>query len=122
MGWHGNQYDQNGINATPKLGRRKGFAVKLAGHHVECIHVSYVWMVHQRLNNPDVDQAVKLLPPVGLTGKVATLRVRGEDVKGMIELLHFTGTLNWSGASTFHKRANALSRIDAHDLLADAGR
>jgi hypothetical protein len=119
MPWH---HDENGINATPKLGRRKGFGVKLAGHHVECIHVSYVWMVHRCLNNPDVDQAVKLLPPVGEAGQSNTLRVRGADVKGMIELLHFTGTLNWSGAPTFHKRANALARIDAHDLLADAGR
>lgn len=110
------------VNDAPTLGRRKGFGVKLAAHHIVCLHLAYTWMKHCGHSLPEVDALVARVLPVDAIGKGQTLRIRAGEIPAMVYLLEYTATLPFSGGCTFGRRAKALKKIDTHDLLADAGR
>lgn len=112
------------VHDVPTVDREAGFAFKLAGDHIKCLHIAYVWMRHLGVNTPEVDALMSIFPPIEKAhGGWKSIRARANQLGTLIEFMLFASTLPFGGVgSTLARRAHVLQKIDVHDLLADAAR
>lgn len=132
-------------NKSRKMGRKKGFPVQLQKLHWFMVQHAYDYAVQHGLNTAEMDEAAEQIPDcrpspesvkavIGATtdrgwdfhsvqgGK--TVRFRGTQVDGAIQLLRLGGFLAVSGqaGSTLLRRANDLVEVDTLERITDAGR
>ncbi len=102
---------------------RKGFPLKLQGHYIVFLQMAHSWLKVRGRTTPGIDEAITLVPDYELTKQPVgkTLRVRGHQIPGMIELLETA--VQFAGApSTLYSRIDDLKKITTADALMDAGR
>lgn len=131
----------------PRMGKRvKGFPLTLTYQHYFMIRQCYPWLQQLGATNEATDMALKLIPVWEITADDVswaitegecptftyrhgfygnkTIRVRGDELDGMIRLLRVVGafTLASGATGTFNRRADLLESISIVDRLADAAR
>lgn len=102
---------------------RKGFPVLLKSGQALGIQAGYSWLKARGKTTPGMDAAITLIPdpqPDERTGN-QTLRIRGDQIKNMIELLEAVCPFvdrNY----VIHERVRDLKKITDIDALMDATR
>ena len=126
--------------------RAKGFPIQLSRQHWFLIQSTYPWLMKMGAVTEGMTKAYTLIPEWEITAedlksavangysranqygggfyKSKTVRVRAQDVEGMIALLNLTAAYFAGGqlGSTLRTRAQRLESVSTLDKLADAGR
>jgi hypothetical protein len=136
------RHDVKGLTLSK---RAKGFALSLHYSHYFIIQQLYPWLQQIGALDEDMAEAYDQLPKFDVTAedvqgaqqgeqpsfmsydegfyKSKTTRVRSEHVKGMAKLLKTVAMFCHQGQAggTLWRRGEALDKVSALDLLADAG-